>query len=90
MTMVCAKFIVGGKVQGVFFRASARDEALRLRLTGHAKNLVDGSVEILVCGEEPALAALESWLRVGPPAARVDSVKRTAVEAALLPGFRVL
>jgi acylphosphatase len=87
--MACARFIVCGSVQGVCFRASARDEALRLHLTGHARNLPDGSVEVLACGEQPALAALERWLHIGPPAARVATVQRTMIEAAPLSGFRI-
>jgi acylphosphatase len=78
--MACAKFIVSGHVQGVFFRASARDEALRLELTGHARNLSDGSVEVVACGSEEALASLERWLQRGPPLAQVSSVERSAVD----------
>jgi acylphosphatase len=73
----CAKFNVRGRVQGVAFRAHTRELARRLGLTGHAKNLPDGSVEVLACGDAAALGELESWLRRGPPAARVDEVART-------------
>jgi len=78
--MPCAKFIVNGRVQGVFFRASTRAEAVRLGLTGHAKNLADGSVEVLACGDATALDELQLWLRIGPPAARVENVTRSSVE----------
>jgi acylphosphatase len=78
--MPCAKFIVSGRVQGVFFRASARTEALRLRITGYAKNLANGDVEVLACGEAAALDELEHWLQVGPPAARVENVARSSAE----------
>ena len=88
--VACVRFIVCGRVQGVCFRACARDEALRLYLTGHARNLVDGSVEVLACGEESALAELERWLRVGPPAARVETVQRMDKDASAPSGFRVL
>lgn len=74
--MPSARFIVCGKVQGVFFRASTREQALRLGLAGHAKNRFDGSVEVLASGEAEALDALERWLLRGPPAARVETVKR--------------
>ena len=74
--MACARFIVSGRVQGVFFRASTRDEALRLGITGHARNLDDGCVEVLACGSDDALAALERWLQRGPPLARVSAVAR--------------
>jgi len=64
-------------VQGVFFRASARNEALTLGISGHANNLPDGRVEVLAWGDTDALNALETWLRRGPPLARVDEVRRT-------------
>lgn len=83
--MACARFLVRGRVQGVFFRASTRDEALRVGLTGYAKNLADGSVEVLACGDEAALAELERWLQHGPPMARVDAVVRASVEVATQP-----
>lgn len=68
------RFLVSGRVQGVAYRAHTRREAERLRLTGHAKNLPDGRVEVIAHGDEAALAALESWLWRGPPLARVDDV----------------
>ena len=86
--MSCAKFIVGGRVQGVFFRASTRTEAMRLGLTGYAKNLADGRVEVLACGDIRALDELERWLRVGPPAARVENVQRSEVAETAPSGFR--
>jgi acylphosphatase len=74
--MPTARFIVSGRVQGVFYRASARAQALALGVSGHAKNLPDGSVEVLASGSADALDALQRWLRQGPPAARVESVSR--------------
>ena len=74
--MPSARFIVSGKVQGVFYRASTREQALRLGLAGHAKNLPDGSVEVLASGDADALDALQRWLRQGPPAAKVNAVSR--------------
>jgi acylphosphatase len=79
--MACVRYIVHGRVQGVFFRASARDEAVRLGLTGCARNLADGRVEVLACGQPAAIAELERWLHHGPPLARVTSVERMAVDA---------
>ena len=88
--MSAARFVVRGKVQGVFFRASAREQAQRLGLRGHARNLADGTVEVLASGEADALEALERWLRHGPPLARVDAVARTAAADAGLPaGFDI-
>jgi len=76
-TSVVARFIVRGKVQGVWFRASTREQAQRLGLAGHAANLADGSVEVLAAGDPTAIEALERWLHDGPPLARVDSVSRS-------------
>ena len=88
--MPCAKFNVRGRVQGVFFRASTRNEAQRLGLTGYAKNLPDGSVEVLACGTLPALDELERWLHAGPPAARVDAVTREGSDVALPASFTMV
>ena len=85
--MPCARFIVSGRVQGVFFRASTRTEAVRLGLNGYARNVADGSVEVLACGEAAALDELQRWLHKGPPAARVESVERSSAEEVALKGF---
>lgn len=77
--MTAARFIVRGKVQGVFFRASTRDHALALGLVGSVRNLADGSVEVTAVGTGNALAELERWLWQGPPAARVVDVVREDV-----------
>ncbi len=75
--MAAARFYIAGRVQGVFFRASTRAEARRLGITGYAKNLADGRVEVQAHSDDTeALAELESWLQHGPPQARVDTVKR--------------
>lgn len=71
---VCVRCLVSGRVQGVFFRASARAKALELGVTGWARNLPDGRVEVLACGTERAVATLRDWLWVGPPHARVNEV----------------
>ena len=76
--MAVARFLVSGKVQGVFFRASTREQAQRLGLRGHARNLPDGRVEVLAAGEPDAIDALAQWLKHGPPQARVDAVEREA------------
>ncbi len=72
--MKCARFLISGKVQGVFYRASTRERARALGLTGHAANLDDGRVEVMACGDEDAIDALRKWLHRGPPAARVNTV----------------
>jgi len=86
--MPCARFIVSGRVQGVFFRASTRTEALRLGLNGYARNVADGSVEVLASGDAAALDELQRWLHVGPPAARVASVQRLESDESVSGGFQ--
>jgi len=78
---------VHGLVQGVFFRASAREEAIRLGLAGFARNEPDGSVLIEVEGEEDALDAFVAWCRRGPPRARVERVDVSAGEIRGATGF---
>ena len=72
---------VTGRVQGVFYRASAARRAAELGITGEARNLPDGSVEVLACGGEAAVSTLIEWLRVGPSAAKVTQVEVSQVAA---------
>jgi acylphosphatase len=85
--MPSVRFLVSGRVQGVFFRASTRDEAVELGIAGSAKNLDDGRVEVFATGSDAALAALETWLEHGPPSARVDRVDRESVADCAHHGF---
>ncbi|HET7925322.1 MAG TPA: acylphosphatase [Rhodanobacteraceae bacterium] len=85
--MATARFLVSGRVQGVFFRASTQNEARRLGLAGVARNLEDGRVEVIASGADDALSALERWLRQGPPSARVEGVEREAIADRDFDGF---
>ena len=85
--MSAARFIVRGRVQGVYFRAGAREQAQKLGLRGHARNLADGSVEVVAAGEPQAIDALEDWLHEGPPLARVERVERELFEGRIGEGF---
>jgi len=75
-----AELIITGRVQGVFYRASAQEEALRLGLTGEVRNLPDESVEAIVEGPRERVEAFIAWCRRGPPAARVADVRVTWLE----------
>ena len=73
--ILCHRYFVSGRVQGVFFRANTATEAQRLGLAGWARNLPDGRVEVLVRGPEDALEAIGRWLRQGIPPAQVDDLQ---------------
>lgn len=89
--MTAARFIVRGKVQGVWFRAATREQAIKLGLRGEARNLSDGSVRVVACGDDEAVARLQAWLAVGPPLASVSEVTREDIDASVVPaGFELL
>jgi acylphosphatase len=69
------RILVSGRVQGVWFRASTREQALALGLDGDVRNLADGRVEIHAEGPTEAVDALVAWCRVGPSGARVAQVE---------------
>lgn len=71
---------IKGRVQGVYYRASARDQARALKLSGYARNLPDGRVEVLAIGPVSAVEQMIAWLHRGPPAARVDQVEIELVQ----------
>jgi acylphosphatase len=75
---VIRRFLVFGKVQGVYFRHSTRLEARRLAIRGIARNLPDGSVEVVAHGDPAAVEELRAWLQHGPAEARVEEVRETA------------
>ncbi len=75
-----AKLIISGLVQGVGFRYFAYRHATALGLTGYVKNLYSGEVEVLVQGEEAAVQAFISEMRIGPRSAYVKSVNITPVK----------
>ncbi|PAU79266.1 acylphosphatase [Halomonas salipaludis] len=80
MSRCCVKAMVAGKVQGVWYRRSTQEQALQHGVTGHARNLPDGRVEVLLCGESSAVNAVIEWLWKGPPGARVTHVELEGVE----------
>ena len=72
---IARRCLVAGRVQGVFYRASTRERARELGVTGYARNLADGRVEVLACGDATAVQALCDWLWQGPPSSQVTSVQ---------------
>jgi acylphosphatase len=81
MLLSRAHLIVKGRVQGVFFRASARRKAEELRLTGWVRNNPDGTVEAVVEGNIDMVEKFVNWCREGPPNARVAAVEVSRAEA---------
>lgn len=69
------RYVVGGRVQGVYYRAATAALAQQLQLSGRVRNLPDGRVEIIAAGDDAAHRELATWLWRGPPAARVDVVQ---------------
>ena len=69
--------IVGGRVQGVFFRAFTREEAVRLGLSGWVRNRPNGSVEAIVEGEKTAVERMLQWFHQGSPNSIVETVDAT-------------
>ena len=85
--MICRKFIVSGRVQGVWYRASTRQQAEQLGVSGHAVNLPDGRVEVIACGSEAAVDALAAWLWRGPELASVTDVVSESLGLQRFSGF---
>ncbi len=69
------QLVVRGRVQGVYYRATAQREAREHGLTGWVKNRPDGSVELVVEGEEDDVKDFLNWAQSGPTTARVDKVE---------------
>jgi len=84
--------IVEGKVQGVFYRASAQKQAMALGVCGFIRNLNDGRVELEAQGEETALAQFLTWCHKGPPGSHVERLETRWLTAQSLfqPEFRIL
>lgn len=86
---VARHLLIHGKVQGVYYRASAEQEALMLGLSGWVRNRFSGEVEAVIYGPEDKVEAFIDWAREGPPAAQVTRVEISSAEPPD-EGFRVL
>ncbi len=75
---------ISGTVQGVFYRASAQNEAKKLDLTGYVRNLPNGDVELEAQGEASDVDKLLEWCRQGPPDSEVARISSEVI--ALVPG----
>ncbi len=89
--MICRRYIISGRVQGVFYRASAQQYAQSLDLSGWVRNRRDGRVELLACGDESVVAELEKWLEIGPEYAKVTNIEIISENPSNIPAaFNVL
>jgi acylphosphatase len=73
--MVTNRYIISGRVQGVFFRVRTQQKAAQLGLTGWVRNRHDSRVEVMAQGDAAALAELENWLQTGPKFAKVSNIE---------------
>ncbi|MBS1603624.1 MAG: acylphosphatase [Bacteroidetes bacterium] len=81
--------LIKGKVQGVCYRAGAKDKATELSLTGWVKNTAAGDVEAIVTGPQPAIQHFIAWCRQGPPAAEVKEVQVEPMPATAFADFTI-
>ncbi len=81
--------LITGRVQGVWYRASAQRKARELGLTGWVRNLPDGRVELEAAGDRARLTALVDWCREGPPEAIVAGVEATWSQGPPFPDFEI-
>ena len=87
--MTARRWFVSGRVQGVGFRNYIQKHARKLGLTGYAKNLADGQVEVHAVGESPTLDSLSGYVRRGPMLADVRTVDEQAADLVRYDGFQI-
>ncbi len=87
--LVRRRALVSGRVQGVFFRDSSRQQAASRGVSGRARNLPDGRVEVVLEGPPDEVAAVLAWLHQGPAYARVETVEVTEEPVEGLRGFEI-
>ncbi|MET1002244.1 MAG: acylphosphatase [Acidimicrobiia bacterium] len=87
--MIRVRVVVTGRVQGVWFRESCREQARANGVAGFVRNRADGAVEAEFEGPDAAVARMVAWCREGPPRARVDRVAVEELDPGGTQGFRV-
>lgn len=88
--LICIHCYVAGRVQGVWFRASTKEQADQLGITGWARNLPDGRVEVIAYGEKDQLKKLHEWLKCGPRLAKITDLSYEELPWQEYKGFDVL
>ncbi len=89
MNNVSTRLKISGKVQGVFFRATAKKIAEKNNLTGWIKNLADGNVEAIVSGNKDGVEKFIEWCKDGPENATIESVEVNYLEEKIFKEFKV-
>lgn len=87
--MICSHYFVSGHVQGVCYRRYVYNEAIKRGISGWARNLSDGRVEVLACGPQAAVEALRDSLWVSPARANVTDVQAEEIPWQLHEGFSI-
>ncbi len=82
-------FLISGRVQGVFYRRFAKNVASTLEISGWARNLPNGDVELEAFGTEEQLAAFHAELQKGPAASKVTNISIQPIAWALHPNFHI-
>ncbi|HWI92263.1 MAG TPA: acylphosphatase [Flavisolibacter sp.] len=88
--MPTVHLVISGKVQGVFFRATAKDVADEIGVTGWVKNTEEGDVEIKATGDHDQLQKLVDWCKIGPQRAIVTNITITNVDEERFKNFHVI
>ncbi len=87
--MTTVRLKIKGKVQGVFFRATAREIAEKNNLKGWIKNKSDGAVEVVVTGKKEAVETFIEWCKEGPKRAVIDEVNVTSLDEIIFSEFQI-
>ncbi|MCC6385201.1 MAG: acylphosphatase [Bacteroidia bacterium] len=88
--MKCVRIFVYGKVQGVYFRKSAKDKALEIGIRGNVRNCADGSVMIEACGSENDVERFLNWCKNGPERARVERTEVHLISVKNFSSFAII
>jgi acylphosphatase len=84
------RFIISGKVQGVFYRQATKEKAKELKISGTVRNLPNGDVEIIASGNPEQLKQLRDWCQHGPPRAIVNNIEATPLPLQLYDSFTII
>ena len=87
--METVHLIIKGKVQGVFYRASAKEMADEIGIKGWVKNRVDGNVEVVATGTKEQIGSFIEWCKRGPQRAAVTGVELAPLEQQMFPDFAI-